>query len=820
MSGYDLMEALDAIDPSGLHYDDWLAVVQALHHEGYDEATARAWTSRDVRHDHEQRLEKLSYKWSTFGRNVGSPVTGGTIVKLAQERGWRGTWSDEHDKPHRALSWDSVIGGNVEDDPVLVDAASVGEYDADVHPMYPEGHEVEELQSFLSALFEPSERIGYVCDYEEEQRADGTVKYKPGSRGVYTRTMGDVYEAVGKSGLEGGLSSTLHDESGAWIRFNPLDGTGVGNANVTAHRFALLESDEMPQGKFAAIVKQLNLPVAAMVDSGNKSLHAIVRVDAEDAKQYRERVETLYARCEKNGIAVDKANKNASRMCRMPGVRRQGRRQFLACLNQGAGDWDEWCEWYEEATDELPDVVELTDMLGDNLPALKPALIEGMLRVGHKMLVSGPSKAGKSFALINLCIAFAEGLEWFGFKCRRSKVMYVNLELDEDSCFNRFNDMYEALGVSPTAGYIDVWNLRGKAQPMHKLLPKLVRRCLKHGTEVVVIDPIYKVITGDENSAGDMAAFANLFDELCDQAGVSAIYCHHHSKGSQADKRSIDRASGSGVFGRDPDAIIDMVELDADEGTKWKHVNDKICGMCEAAAVDMGCADAWAALPDVTRKVEANALPTVLEWMALGDMDEQAADLKAAAENAKASQGALTAWRIEGTLREFPHFRPVSAWFDWPLHVVDDALAECGEAGLEQPSGKGKGRGRRGWSEEDTKKAAEANRAKAEKAHKAIAEAFTAALRRCEELGNEPTVTNVYDCFPDIEGIEVTRSKVDEWSKDRNSSWCPVQKTKSVAGDKKSKLLTLVETPREQGEPINDVSVLPTLDDPGKTPLI
>ena len=794
MVGYNIIEALDAIDPSSLHYDDWLAVGQALHHEGFDVSVWSNWTSRDLRSDHKHRLEKLDYKWGTFGSNTGNPVTGGTIVKFAQERGWRGKWHGDDGKPHRALNWDSVIGEDPSaDDPPIIDAASVSEYDADVRPVFPDNHGVDELNAFLSALFDPSEYIGYVCDYEEEKRPDGTVKYKPGSRGVYSRTMGEVRDAISKSGMEGGLSSTLHDESGAWIRFNPLDGQGVGNVNVVAHRFALLESDDMPQGKFAAIVKQLNLPIAAMVDSGNKSLHAIVRIDADDAKQYRERVELLYSRCEKNGIVVDKANKNASRMCRMPGVTRQGRRQFLASLSQGAGDWDEWNEWYEEATDELPDAIPLSDMLGDNLPPLKPALIDGLLRVGHKMLVSGPSKAGKSFALIALCVAFAEGLKWFGFQCRKSKVMYVNLELDGDSCINRFNDVYSALGVLPqNAGDIEIWNLRGKSEPLGKLLPKLVRRCLKNNVEVVIIDPIYKIMVGDENSAGDMAAFANLFDELCDKAGVSAIYCHHHSKGYQAGKRSIDRASGSGVFGRDPDAILDLVELDVDDGFTWQYINNKICSMCETYAVDAGCSDAWNALPDHTRKIEANALPTVLEWLREGDMKAEYEELQASAAMVKASQNSLTAWRIDGTLREFPHFKPVDAWFDWPLHIVDGSLSECKEAGSEDEQRPKRGKRYRNFTKEDSETGTEAWKKKVEEQHKQIADAISKAYTECIDSGDEPTVGNLYDHFPDIsDEIPVTLAKVREWTKGRNASWCPVQKINRVGKDGKSKLLGL-----------------------------
>ena len=90
--------------------------------------------------------------------------------------------------------------------------------------------------------------------------------------------------------------------------------------------------------------------------------------------------------------------------------------------------------------------------------------------------------------------------------------------------------------------------------PLDKLVPKLIRKVQNQGFDAIIIDPIYKVITGDENNASDMGVFSNLFDKICNETGCAAIYCHHHSKGSQGFKRAMDRASGSGVFARDPDA--------------------------------------------------------------------------------------------------------------------------------------------------------------------------------------------------------------------------------------------------------------------------
>ena len=65
-----------------------------------------------------------------------------------------------------------------------------------------------------------------------------------------------------------------------------------------------------------------------------------------------------------------------------------------------------------------------------------------------------------------------------------------------------------------------------------------------------------------------MGAFCNQFDKICTETGCSTIYCHHHSKGAQGMKKAMDRASGSGVFARDPDAQLDMIQLELSDELK------------------------------------------------------------------------------------------------------------------------------------------------------------------------------------------------------------------------------------------------------------
>jgi RecA-family ATPase len=519
---------------------------------------------------------------------------------------------------------------------------------------------VAELTQYLTALFDTEDYVGYVTEAWWNEDAK---RFLP-KRGMFDRTAGELIQELGKS--KGDIGAVLGDsipEVGAWIRFNALDGQGVKDSNVTRFKFALVESDNVPIPRQLALIKQLELPVATLVHSGGKSLHAIVRVDADDYEQYRERVDFLYDVCKRNGLTMDRQNRNPSRLSRMPGIMRDGRKQWLVATNIGKPSWSDWREWIEDVNDELPDIEDLA--LSKDEPVMAPELIAGLLREGHKMLLAGPSKAGKSFSLIQLAISMAEGGDWLGWQVNQGRCLYVNLELDPRSSKHRFWSIYKEHKKSPTKGMIDVWNLRGNSTALDKLAPKLIRRAMKKSYKAVIIDPIYKVLTGDENSAAEMAAFCNQFDKICLALGAATIYCHHHSKGAQGQKSSRDRSSGSGVFARDPDAIIDLIELHIDEDRR-----KVICNRFECEAMGLWLTDHFPGWDADCSQDDAIVSDRLFEF-ALGfpDLDRDA--LLAVRTAARASAMATTGWRVETTLREFPSVRSRNLFFRYPVHVVD-----------------------------------------------------------------------------------------------------------------------------------------------------
>lgn len=237
-----------------------------------------------------------------------------------------------------------------------------------------------------------------------------------------------------------------------------------------------IESDHMDIEQQNALLRELELRSHAWCIPGRRVCTRSCVLMPADFAEYRKRVDYLYEICKKNGIDVDTQNKNPSRLSRMPGVERNGKKQFLVDTNIGKQSWNEWYEWIEGVNDDLPEPEGLESVWND-MPELAPCLIDGVLRKGHKMLISGPSKAGKSFLQIELCIAIAEGQKWLQWQCAQGRVLYVNLELDRASCLHRFKDVYTAWGLRPSnLKNIDIWNLRGKSVPMDKLAPKLIRR--------------------------------------------------------------------------------------------------------------------------------------------------------------------------------------------------------------------------------------------------------------------------------------------------------------------------------------------------------
>jgi RecA-family ATPase len=529
----DLSRVLEVIDQLPQSYIDdygiWTTVGMVLKDLGGNVGQWELWSRSSSKYSQGE----CQKKWHSF-KGGGRKTAGvGSIMEYAKECGI--------DIPKSSgLS----LAGLIKPDKILFDWNWLNDAIIEQPPL---GTDLsQDIQAYANIMFSPTD---IVCFNQKAENRDG--KWVPMGIGNWCEAR-NLGEAINKH----------NSDHGVWVRINPFDGKGVSDKNVVDHRYALVESDTLSIEKQVAVYQELDLPIKILVHSGGKSAHAIVKIDADNYDEYQARVDYLYDVLDANGMDVDRQNRNPARLSRLPGVMRGENPQYIMGIEMGKKTWDQWHHYIELRNDNMPPLEKFDDMAIDP-PEKAEAIIENVVRRGHKMSISSASKAGKSFLLTNLSHCLANGTEWLGMNCRKSKVLYCNLEISRESFNNRLIDVAEANGHPlNNSGNLVVWNLRGKPCGLRSFAPKLLRKMKDGGFEVLILDPYYKTMEGDENSAKDVTELVNLFDVITEQSGVTLITVGHYSKGKQGAKAAQDRQSGSGVLARDPDAIIALTPLE------------------------------------------------------------------------------------------------------------------------------------------------------------------------------------------------------------------------------------------------------------------
>ncbi len=471
-------------------------------------------------------------------------------IHPCEGKAWR-TLTPRKDKSAGSIPFDGVI--------------SVGAEEASVPGPRPDWRE-RDRSEFIRALFEPSDNISIVVK---------------GGNGGKPANRGDTWTPEELADPNKTVAWTPTSRYGAWVRVNPLKKDGATDADVARFGHCLVESDDLPIDDQYRLLLASQLPVATLVHSGGKSIHALVKVGAKDAEEYATRVATVYAFLESAGYTVDKANRNPSRLSRLPGVMRGDNPQYLLHTDVGMPTYAAWLAWAQvteeepEPDDGLPQFEYVHEAM-QNPPPLSEEMIHGILRRGHKGMLAGPSKSGKSFALLALAGAVSSGGKWFGHQCKQGNVLYVNLEIDRASLLDRLAKLGGHVKIDGTR--IVVWNLRGVLKPedpLGSMKEGLKRRiaAMKVPPDMIIFDPIYKIQNGDENAARDINLFLGHLDQIIAHSNAPCIfYAHHFAKGNAGAKASIDRASGSGVWARDPDALGTLTELVDNAGYQLEWV--------------------------------------------------------------------------------------------------------------------------------------------------------------------------------------------------------------------------------------------------------
>lgn len=203
-----------------------------------------------------------------------------------------------------------------------------------------------------------------------------------------------------------------------------------------------------------------------------------------------------------------------------------------------------------------PAIVNMAAFMGANVPEAPEYAIEGLCVMGESLQLVGPEKCGKSYEALRLALTCATGGTYRGHRCRRGRVLYVNVEMLDSMFKIRAEHVRVALGLSLEAVgrnfdgiTVQGHQLDGAAPTFESLYHYLSSITDMRIYDYVFIDPIYKLEDGDENSAQDTARWVNVFDRMRKSWACTLVYVHHTGKGAGAGQSAYQAARGHSNFG-------------------------------------------------------------------------------------------------------------------------------------------------------------------------------------------------------------------------------------------------------------------------------
>lgn len=220
----------------------------------------------------------------------------------------------------------------------------------------------------------------------------------------------------------------------------------------------------------------------------------------------------------------------------------------LLTLPDHAPVW-EWERGQESPVDALYAFAETLEAYTGRKSRLKPVtwdridakgeqhewLVKGLLTRGELSMLAGPSQSGKSFLAIDLALAIARGVAWFGRKVRRGGVVYQAGESAKGVRRKRlpaYRTHHRCATESvPFVLLQSPVNLHASDDDTQAMIDE----CLwwkeefgEAGLELVVIDTFSAATPGaNENASEDMSRVLARCQRIAERTGAAVLLVHH-----------------------------------------------------------------------------------------------------------------------------------------------------------------------------------------------------------------------------------------------------------------------------------------------------
>lgn len=366
-------------------------------------------------------------------------------------------------------------------------------------------------------------------------------------------------------------------EAGAWVRPNPSALTGSGkdgavtDADTVAHRFLMVESDTLPLEMQFTLYSKLPLPIAAIILSGGDSAHAWLKVDCKDAEEYRQTAKDFFAVAERLGF--DPANKNSSRLSRLPGVSRTigakgDGQQRLIYLNPKPEPYS--FARFKASAVAAPELIRADSLekrfrehMRPRRPAFTLSYLAGIdpdhgfyFRNGEVTLWSGMSGHGKSTMLSTVMLRLlAESIPFF--VCSLEYKPEKLIEMMARIMYRRPISADEGADFLSLAGHHFCFSDVVGEIPPAKLISLMRSASARHGSAHFFIDSLMRVGGLDEDYPAQ-GQFVNELQAVAKETGGHVHLVAHPRKIDEATRARKMDVKGSTMLVNNADNVVTM----------------------------------------------------------------------------------------------------------------------------------------------------------------------------------------------------------------------------------------------------------------------
>jgi len=153
-----------------------------------------------------------------------------------------------------------------------------------------------------------------------------------------------------------------------------------------------------------------------------------------------------------------------------------------------------------------------------------PYYLQGWLPERGRLEIYGQPKSGKSFSALQLARCIGSGIPFLGMSTKQARVLYIQFELGQRVLQDRmrstgqdYHNVYLgttfSMKLDTTAGQGYLWQALKAVEP-----------------KVLILDPFYKTLHGDENESHDVLVITDFLDAVLEGFECSIVLYHHPGK--------------------------------------------------------------------------------------------------------------------------------------------------------------------------------------------------------------------------------------------------------------------------------------------------